>query len=222
MKVLRFTAILLALLLACLYFAWMKAPAFIAQNLSKKMHVEVQIDDITLSRSSIKIDNIVIGSPANSSLPKAFSAKSIECKISLTNLIKDPLVIDTLEVNDVYLGLEFTSPTMTQGNWTRLIENLKKSSPPQNSTTKAATVIIKKLILTNIQADIVYTAIKGNVQKVSPIERIELYNVSSQDGVGYDQIAKMVIEKSVQALLKQENLQPQSGMWEKLKNLLPK
>lgn len=206
MKLLRIFFILVCVAIIGVFFAWKKAPSLIASNLSKKMQVEVKIAAIDLSMNDVKVEKIEIGNPKGSKLPQAFSAGSIQVSAPILNYLKDAIVIDAIEINKIYLGLEFTSPTATSGNWTTIMDNMKKSSPPAPKETKEKTkgksVLIKKLILTDINADLVYVLTGGLVKKLDTIPRLEFTNISSESGISLDQIVGLVLEQTLHSVLK--------------------
>ena len=229
MKLFRILLALVLVVLIGLAFLWIKVPDLVAKQLSKQMQVEVKIGDIALSAHSIGVKNLEIGNPKNSILPKAYSAGSIEVKASLSNYLKDPIVIDELQINQIYVGLEFASPISPSGNWSTILENMKKSAPVSKKK-EARSVLIKKLILTDIRSDLIFTQQGGKVQNLLPIDRLELNNVSSEAGVSLDQIARVILEQTLNALLKKQSLQSMienviqspTGTWEKFKELIPK
>lgn len=211
MKLLRIFFILAIVAIVGLFFAWKKAPEIIASNLSEKMKVDVKIGDIALASDSVKITKIQIGNPKGSKLPVAFSTDSIEVRSPLQNYIKDAIVIDAIEINNIYMSLEFTSPTATEGNWPTIIDNLKKSSPPeepkkQEEEKNGKSVLIKKLILTDINADLIYTLTGDNVQKLKTIPRLEFDNVSSESGISLDQIITLIMKETLESVLKEQSL----------------
>lgn len=211
MKIVRIFFILAIVAILGLFFVWKKAPDIIASNLSEKMKVDVKIGDIALATDAVKIKKIEIGNPKGSKLPVAFSTDSIEVRAPLENYIKDAIVIDAIEINNIYMSLEFTSPTATEGNWPTIIDNLKKSSPaekPQEpkEEKKGKSVLIKKLILTDINADLVYTLTGGEVQKLKTIPRLEFDNVSSESGISLDQIINLIMKQTLESVLKEQSL----------------
>lgn len=211
MKLLRIFFILAIVAIVGLFFVWKKAPDIIASNLSEKMKVEVKIGDIALSTDTVSVKKIEIGNPKGSKLPVAFSTDSIEVRAPLVHYIDDAIVIDAIEINNIYMSLEFTSPTATEGNWPTIIDNLKKSSPPeepkaQKEEKNGKSVLIKKLILTDINVDLIYTLTGGEVQKLKTIPRLEFDNVSSESGISLDQIITLILQQTLESVLKEQSL----------------
>lgn len=215
------TGIIIVVILAAIvigFIALSRMPDIISNNLSKKLKVAVTIDDMSLGWETIQIDRVTIGNIPGGILPKAFSCSSIDVIAPFTRYLDQKIIIDEIEVNDVYLGLEFDSASGTDGNWTRIMGNLKSSTgqiPPNGKKTKSSTakgsdnqrsVLIKKLILTNIDVDVVYRKEGGKVIKLKRIDRIELTNVSSEGGLPMDQVMNSVLGQMLKSVFEKQNL----------------
>lgn len=188
------------------FIGWSRVPDMIATNLSKKMKVSVDIDDIHLGLGEIDVEKIRIGNPPKSVLAKAFSAESIAVKAPLTSYLKQDIVIDEIDISDIYLGLEFKSPSGTDGNWTTIMGNISSSQPAQPKEKSTRTVLIKQLVLTNISTELVYDTDPGKIRKLPKIDRIVLTNISSEGGFPIDQIASSVLGQMLKQVFIQENL----------------
>lgn len=210
MKLLRVVSIVAVVAILGATIAWKMAPGLISSTLSQKMQVDVKIDDIGLSTDQIKVSKISIGNPEGSKLPTAFSADSITVNAPVKNYIQDAIVINEIALDNIYMSLEFTSPTATSGNWQTIMENLKKSSGPapkeekKDPTKKATSVLIKKLVLTNINVDLLYVG--GVAKKLDPIARLEFTDISSESGVPLEQITNLILQQTLQSVLKTQNL----------------
>lgn len=193
------------ILLALIIFAFIaksRLPDIVSNNLSKKINVPVQIDDIHLNWNRIDIDKITIGNPSGSVLPKAFSCDRLFSLAPFTNYLKRHVIIDQIEIDNVYLGLEFKSPLSTDGNWSKIIDQITTSS-----TSNFRTVLIRRLILTNIDVDLVYLSEGNSVKRLRHIDRIELNDVSSEEGIPANQITSLVIQEMIKHVLLEQNLQ---------------
>lgn len=193
-------------LLAVIIFAFIaksRLPDIVSNNLSKKIHVPVQIDDIRIAWNKIDIDKITIGNPTGSVLPKAFSCEHLFVLAPVTNYIKKHVVVDQIEIDNVYLGLEFKTPLGTDGNWSKIIDQVNKSS----STNSSRTVLIRKFILTNIYVDLVYRSEGTTVKRLRHIDRIELNDVSSKEGISSNQLTSLLIKEALKSILLEQDLQ---------------
>jgi hypothetical protein len=199
-------AILAAVVIGFIF--WSRVPDMVANNLSKKLNVAVTIDDMTLSWGKIGIEKVVVGNPPSAILSRAFACRQIDVLAPLTRYIDKKIIIDEIDLNDVYLGLEFKSASGTDGNWTQIMGNLNRNMQAESGGKKGAerSVLIRKLILTNIDVDVVYRKEGGKVQKLPRINRIELTNVSSEGGLPMDQVMNSVLGQMLKSVFEKQNL----------------
>jgi uncharacterized protein involved in outer membrane biogenesis len=208
-RLLGWMAALCALLLIAAFLVYSRLPDMLSDSMSQKLKVAVEIGDVRLSSHSIAIDDLEIANVPGGKLTKALSVKNTVFDAPLTNYIKDSITIEEITLDQVYLGLEFASATSTNGNWSTLIGNLNenpKAPPSSKDKTKEAKVLIKKIVVSNIQTDVVYDKDGGKIIKLKPIDRIELTNINSEDGVPSDQIMRSVLGQMLQSVFTQENL----------------
>ncbi len=209
------TGIIIVIILAAAvtgFIGWSRVPDILANNLSQKLKVSVEIDGISLGWGKIEVDKVVIGNPPRAILSKAFSCSSIDILAPFTNYLDQEIIIDKIDVNDVYLGLEFDSPKGAEGNWTRIMGGLKSPNNQQANGKKKKeesqrSVLIKHLVLTNIDVDVVYRKEGGKVKKLKRIEKIELTNVSSKGGLPMDQVMNSILGQMLKSVFEKQNLQ---------------
>lgn len=188
------------------FIFWSRVPDMLANNLSKKMKVSVTIDSMGLGLGSIDLHKMDIGNPPKSILSKAFSCNEIDVKAPLTRYLSKNIVIDEIDLKDVYLGLEFDSPSGTKGNWTRIMSNIQSTSSISKEKKTERTVLIHRIVLTNINVDVVYKKDGGKIKKLPTIDRIELTEISSQGGIPMDQITNSVLGEMLKQVFIKENL----------------
>jgi uncharacterized protein involved in outer membrane biogenesis len=187
---------------------WSRVPDMLANNLSKKMRVPVSIDSMGLGWGKIDIKKIDIGNPPQSILAKAFSCNEIDVHAPFTHYLNQRVVIDEIDLNDLYLGLEFDSASSTKGNWTTIMNNLNSSTAVGQKSEKKASrsVLIHRLVLTNIDVDVVYKKDGGKVKKLPTIPRVELTEISSEGGLPMDQVMNSVLGEMLKQVFIKENL----------------
>jgi len=204
--------VLVALVIGFLF--WSRLPDMLANRLSAKLQVPVEIDSIGLKLAGVDVKNIQIGNPPGSILAKAFTCQEIDVDTPWTRYLHDNVVVDTIELNQVYLGLEFDSAKGASGNWTTIMSNLNsgtekpkpKKKADSNSTPSGRTLLIHKLILTDIDVDVVYRKEGGKVQKLPRIPRIELTEISSEGGFPIDQLMNSILGEMLKQVFIKENL----------------
>ncbi|MES2198826.1 MAG: hypothetical protein V4489_01475 [Chlamydiota bacterium] len=202
-RLLGVTIALLAVLSLGAFLLYSRLPDLISDKLSKTLKVAVQIEDIHLSFRNITLDHFEIANIPKATLPKAFSAEKISFDAPLTNYIKDAIVIDEISLDQVYLGLEFESPTNLKSNWATLMSPL---SADKSSSGSKKTVFIKTLTLTNIQVDLVYKNKKNEVKKLPVIDKIVLTNINTEEGLPMNQIMNSVLGQMLKSVFLKENL----------------
>lgn len=206
MKLVRILITVFILLVIGLVVTWKLAPNLIGSTLSSKMGVEVTINNIDLSQDQVKVQKLEISNPSGSKLPNAFTTDSIKVSAPLTNYVQNAIVINEIALDKVYLSLEFTSPSPMPGNWSKILDNLKKSSGPEEKPKKesksSTSVLIKKLVLKDINVELVTMLDPGKVTALN-IPQLEFTDVSSDSGVPLEQIITVIIEQTVQQTLKQ-------------------
>jgi uncharacterized protein involved in outer membrane biogenesis len=197
------------------FIFWSRVPDMLANNLSKKMKVSVAIDSIGLGWGKIDLKKIEIGNPTHSILSKAFSCNEINVSAPFTRYLDKHIVIDEIDLNDVYLGLEFDSANSTKGNWTTIMNNIQSTTAVGQVTKKKKeaapegeqrSVLIHRVILTNINVDVVYKKDHGKVKKLPTIPRMELTEISSEGGLPMDQITNSVLGEMLKQVFIKENL----------------
>ena len=202
-RLLGVTMALTATILLAAFLLYSRLPDLLSDKLSKSLKVAVQIEDVHLSFSRILLDHLEIANVPKGILPKAFSAEKICFEAPLTNYVKDAIVIDEINLDQVYLGLEFASPTNLQSNWSTIMNSLSTEKP--SSSTKK-TVLIKTLVLTNIQVDLVYKNKGSTVKKLPVIDKIVLTNISTEEGLPMNQIMNSVLGQMLKSIFLKENL----------------
>jgi uncharacterized protein involved in outer membrane biogenesis len=199
--------VVVAIIAACIVFfiIWARVPDMLADTLSKKTKVAVQIDEMKLSWGEIDILKLQMGNPKGSLLSKAFSAETIAIQATIPTYFQNDVVIDEIVIDQIYLGLEFNSATSAKGNWTKIMSNVQ-SSVQEATSESTRTVLIRKLVLTNISVDVVYRQGDQKIKRLRTIPRIELYNISSQGGFPIDQLMNSVLGQMLKSVFIKENL----------------
>lgn len=203
---------LFILLLMGFYLFWNTVPNKLSRELSKDLQTSVFVGDATFSLKKIGLKKIVINSPKKSRLPQAFSCDQLNIRAWVTNYLKKDIEIDLIELDDVYLGLEFDSPSSANGNWTRLMENLQKATQESSSKSKK-TVLIKKLIIRNIKCQVVYLNKKDGVINLKTIDQLEFDNISSDEGFPLEQLSNSVLGKMLKEVFVKQNLKDMIDKW---------
>ncbi|MCB1106836.1 MAG: AsmA family protein [Chlamydiia bacterium] len=191
---------------------WNMLPTIVSHKLSKQAGVSVSIGDIKLNPSMLHVDTIRVGNPPEyQKTPRALSVSALTANVPLTRFFDDNIVIDEMTMDDVYVGLEFDSPKSKNGNWTTIMNNISRSADSEKEKAKKSgkttKVLIKRLVITDLQIELAYkTGGKAN-RKLRPIDRIELTNISSEGGIPTSQIMNIVMQETLRSIFSREGLQ---------------
>lgn len=193
---------LVALGLLCLALA----PKQIEKTLSAKLQVPVKVGQIGLGIQSLTVRLLDIGNPPKSILPFALQTHEITVTTPWKSYLDKDIVIEEITVEGIHLGLEFDSPTSAKGNWTQIMGNLKQNTPSSQTAASNRSLLIRKLVLTDVHVDLVYRAGNRKVQRLKPIPRLEFTNISSANGLPMDQLLNSVLGQMLQSVFIKENL----------------
>ena len=204
-KLLGWALALCLLLVIAAFITSSQISRLTATTLSKNLKVPVSVGAMNLWWNHINIENLEIDNIPNSYLKKALTIKTTRIDANITHYFDRQIQIDAINIDDIYIGLEFDSPSGTKGNWTVLMSNSEASeSPVSNKNAKSAQ--IKELILTNIHIDIVYKSSGGKVKKLPFIPKLVLHNINTEEGLPTEQIMQSVVGKALQSIFVQENM----------------
>lgn len=206
--------LIIIVIVIVLFIGWSRVPDIVSNNISKKLKVYVDIDNINLGWGEIKIKKMEIGNPQGSVQQQAFKCQEIDIRTPFNNFFKSQVMIEEIDMNDVFLDLEFDSAAGTKGNWSKIMSNLQSSEEQQtplkakNDATSLAvrSVYIRKLILTNIDVDVIYIKEGKKIIHLPRIDRIELNDISSEGGLPVDQIMNSVLGQMLKSVFQKQNL----------------
>ncbi len=199
-----FAGTFVVILLGCAILSgilWFRLPDVLSSRLSTSLNVPVSIGGMTLSWKDLGIHNVTISNPEKAKQPTAFSCEQIDIMAAPTQFFKKAITIDTITLDNIYLDLEFDSASTTDGNWTRIMAGIAKQ--PQESKSDKS-VLIRKMIFTNITVDVLYVKEGGRVQRLPTIDRIELTNISSEGDFPTDQIMNSVLGQMLKSVFIQQ------------------
>jgi len=219
-----FFKILASLVVICIlagvilfFLAKSRLPDVVASKLSKTLQVSVEIGDINVGLNTVTVDNFEINNPRGYKLEHALTTKQIVVQAPLMNYTSNDIVIEEINMNNVYIGLEFESPKGTTGNWSTIMNSAKSAHAQSSKSSSEKTVLIKRLVLNNINADLLYQS-DGKVRHLTPISQIVLVNISSKGGDLTDQIMHSALGQMVKEIFVQENIK---GYMDKIFEPLP-
>lgn len=186
------------------YLVEMRASYFLSDMLSKKMGTEVKIGSVSISFGSVTVKEIEVSNPKDAILPTAFKADSITISASLFSLLSDQIRIKEIAIDKILLGLEFNSPSSTDGNWTQLMHGFQSGKKETSASKKS--LFIETLQLNHISTRLVYKTDPSNIRSLPEISHITLKNISSEGGVPLEQLANSILGEMLARVFAEENL----------------
>ncbi len=201
----KFFVVFLILLFTAGFFAWNMVPSWVTSKLSKEAGVTVAIGDIGATWERISVRRFYMGNPPGRVLSKALTIQQSTIDAPLSRYLDDDIVIDQVVAKNIYIGVEFNSKGSNSGNWTTIMNNIKRNALTDNGDKK--TVLIKHLSLRNINIELAYTNERGKTKRLKPIGRIDLKNVSSEGGIPSSVIMDIVIQQMLDEIFSLENIQ---------------
>lgn len=175
------------------------------------------MQDISISSSQMKIDDLEVRNPAKAKKRTAFKAKKIEANFSLQELRGKRSVVDSILVDKVYLNVICFDALCSSNNWTEIMKGI--SSTEEKHSKKQ--FLIKKLIIKDLTVDI--HGIGGlifpsNKKKTITISYLEFDNITSESGFPTQELFIEIFKRvGIQEYLK-SFIQDQGKM---LKSLIP-
>lgn len=205
MRLFHITWLVLVLFCAFLFVAYENLPELISKSLSKKFNVPVQVADIDYAYALadipfFELKKVEISNPQGAILPKAFSCNGMVFKAPYTRYFDRQIVIQNLIISQPYFSFEFESLEKFPSNWAVLMENLKKSI--DKSLPKDRSVLIEKLVLHNIETDLVYKSEGNQVESLPFIREILLTDIRGSGSTVTNNILSIVFQNALEAVLK--------------------
>ncbi len=196
-----FVAVLL-IIASMVYIAYANASLILAELIGHKTHTTVTIEDINFHSKSFSIEKLRIANPKEARLPTAMKVETIGIEAPYKQYFWNPIIIDKIEMSDVYVNIQLYTKDQTQGNWQTILANMEQDHKSFFSVQREA--IIKRLIFTNIQIDLILS--DGRLHKLSPIERLEFDDVTSDKGIPTQEISEIIMQKMMHSIFLQQGL----------------
>lgn len=197
-KCLLFLFTLILIVLAAAVLAWTNKKVILTHFLSKQLHTAVTISTFDISKTEMNLSQIWIGNPPPSKTPTAFTAQNLSIATTIDEILGTPLIIEEIDIRNIFVGLEFYNKKGTDNNWSRILKGDKKEL--KNSRP----YLIRHLVLTNLTVEL--TKKDGTTKRYPTIPRMEFHNISNETGFPIEEIQKAIFKLMLQDLFKQLNL----------------
>lgn len=197
-RILFFLLFLVIAVVVAATLAWTNKKAILTHFLSKQLHTSVTIQAFDISKTEMDITQIWIGNPPPAKTPTAFSAESISLETTVSEILGSPLIIEEININDIFVGIEFYNTKGDDNNWSRILGTNHKEQK------NGRPYLIRKLILRNLTVEL--TKADGKTKRYPTIPKMEFYNISNETGFPIEEIQKAIFNLMLQDLFKQLNL----------------
>ena len=190
-------SIVISLLLLSLlvWIGWESKTTLAAHFISKHLHVPTTIQSLNIAKTRVDLSSLWIGNPRHSKTPTSFSAKTIEIEMNTSQVLKDPLIIDRIDISNIFVGLEYYENGDT--NWNKML-----GDSPEKSEGRG--YLIRTLVLENLTVEV--TQANGQKKRYPTIQRMEFHNISNETGIPIKEIEKAIFKLMMKNIMDKYNL----------------
>ena len=197
----KFT-LFLALVLICLAVAlgitWTNRENILAHFMSRQLHVPVSVQSLDIRKTSTEISRMWVGNFPRSQTSTSFTAETLTIDANLEQIFGNPVTIEKIDINDIFVGIEFYDASGNDSNWSRMLnEKEPKKKKPKD-------YLIRTLTLRNLTVEV--TQADGKVKRYPTIKEMEFHNISSETGFPVEEIEKAIFNMMMKDLFKKLQL----------------
>jgi len=201
-KVLGIIAAIIVITVGLGYLAYANSSMILAKIISQKTLTPVSIGNILWEKSKFILEDLTIKNPPHTELPTATKVQTIEVESAYSQYFKNPILIDKIHLDNVYVNIQIYNKDQTEGNWHTIMNNMLIDHESPLSIERPAH--IKKLVLTNIQIDLILS--DGKLRRLSPINHLEFDNVNSENGIPTQEISEIIVQKVMGSIFLEKGL----------------
>ena len=184
------------------YFIYGNRASILGKMISHQTGFPITMKKIFFHKKSFVIQGLEIANPQKMECPVALKVQTIQIDAPYHRYLDNPIMIDRIHMSNIYVTIDTHHNNQPISNWDILINNTKKKDSSFPATKHKA--IIKKLILTNIEIDLILPI--GSIHHLSPIDHLEFDNIDSATGIPIQEITKIVIYKMINSIFIEKGL----------------
>lgn len=189
-----FILIVICIAITAIFIGWNYKTSLFAHFLSKQLnHVPVELSNLKLTKTEAKIFDLHIGTPKKSKTTTSLDTRLITVNATLQNLRANPLTVQEISMNDIFIGIEYYNLSGSNNNWVQILA--KKKTEEKKATSKK--YLIKKLTLRNLTVQV--TDFQGKVTRYPTLDKLEFYDISDETGFPIDDIEKAILNAVLRA-----------------------
>lgn len=200
-----FILLIISVFASYLYF---RRTEFTALVLSRALETSVKIKSLDFTRGGVVVKQLKIKNPSGCSDDTAIAVERIDVQLNWTNTFKaisgigaKNILVDQIRITAPEVHLELLSAFGDDNNLKRLVSTTEKPTPEPSSRKFE----INKLTLTDITVTVKHPAF-GTTLQPSPIAKIEIDRLGSDNPKGVREACFTIISKLMGTLLKEINL----------------
>lgn len=201
-KLIGILVVIIFLFVGAVYYVYANAAPILADIISHKTLTPVSIKEIEFYRNAFEIKELKIDNPKEARLQTALKSESITVAAPYRQYFWDPIEIEKIEMSDVYVNIQIYDKDQKEGNWQTIVHNMSIDHKSPLSIERSA--LIKKLVLTNIQIDLILS--DGKLRRLSPIDRLEFDNITSDKGIPTQEISEIIVQKVMHSIFLEQGL----------------
>ena len=176
--------------------AWVYRVEVAVHMLSDQLGVPVKIHTLEIYSQGADLLQVWVGNPPDSRSQTAFSAASIHVQTPVFQILADPLIIDEIIINDIFIGVEYYNKKKSQSNWATILEEKSSQKPSRD-------YLIRTLRFNRMTVDVMQA---NGTKKSYTLPEMEFHNISSATGFPVGEIEKAIFQQVLQGLIQQLNL----------------
>lgn len=139
--------LLLLVVLGVIVFLWLIKTPFVSAYFSRKMGVHVSLENASIGPHKTNLSWLKIANPKGFGNKAAFKAEETLITYRTNKLLTNPVEIDLIELDNVYVNVQLPSSDPGYNNWTALGQDM----PPSR---KGRAVVIHKLVLNRLTIEL--------------------------------------------------------------------
>ena len=95
-----------------------------AKTISNATETPVKIESVKLEKNKIVISNLEIQNPKEAQSLEALKAKTISIDSPYIRYLKNPINIDKIQIDNLYINIQIYNKDQNTGNWHTIIKNM--------------------------------------------------------------------------------------------------
>jgi len=171
---------------------------FVSNSLGRLYGVPVKVSKVRISKSGIKLLNVVVYNPSEFVLQPALSIACIDVRMQPKELFtlllsSQPCVLKKIRIVDPLVGIEMLNPNGTDNNWIRILASLAN----ELNLPTGRRVKVSKIDLQDIVIEVRNRSVGKGLKRPPPIGHIEMSQVEKDKAMTIPELVYWVTRLSL-------------------------